>query len=96
MSTHTQNVSLTPQLESFVKEQVAGGMFKSASEVHRAALAFLMQRNEERELRIKRLNEALQSGVDDLDNGRFTEISSDEEHEAFFGGIMKRVQSKNT
>ena len=92
----TQNVSLTPQLESFVKEQVAGGMFKSASEVHRVALASLMQRNEERTLRMRRLDEALQAGVDDLGNGRFTEVSSDEEHEAFFGAIMKRVISKDS
>jgi|SaaInlStandDraft_1057018.scaffolds.fasta_scaffold227829_2 antitoxin ParD1/3/4 len=91
----TQNVSLTPQLESFVKDQVKGGMFKSASEVHRAALASLMQKNEERNLRMRRLDEALQAGVDDLDNGRFTEVSSDEENEAFFGGIMKRVISKS-
>ena len=92
----TQNVSLTPQLESFVKEQVAGGMFKSASEVHRVALASLMHRNEERNLRMKRLDEALQAGVDDLDNGRFTEVSSEEEQEAFFGAMMKRVVSKNS
>ena len=91
----TQNVSLTPQLESFVKEQVEGGMFKSASEVHRAALASLMHRNEERELRIKRLDEALQTGIGDLDNGRFTEVSSDEEHEAFFGRMVNRVLSQN-
>lgn len=92
----TQNVSLTPKLESFVKDQVAGGMFKSASEVHRVALASLMKRNEERELRVKRLDEALQVGVDDLDKGRFTVVSSAEEHEAFFGSIMKRVVSKNS
>ena len=36
---------------------------------------------------MKRLDEALQTGIGDLDNGRFTEISSDEEHEAFFDGM---------
>lgn len=91
----TQNVSLTLKLEAFVKEQVAGGMFKSASEVHRAALASLMQRDEERRLRVKRLDESLQEGIDDLDNGKFTEISSEEEQSAFFESIMKKVTTRD-
>ena len=91
----TQNVSLTPKLEKFVKTQVAGGMFKSASEVHRAALASLMQRDEERQLRMRRLDEALQKGIDDLEDGRLSSISSEEEQNAFFSGIMKRVVKKN-
>lgn len=32
------NISLTPQLESYVKQKVAGGMYNSASEVVREAL----------------------------------------------------------
>jgi antitoxin ParD1/3/4 len=91
----TQNVSLTPKLDSFVKDQVKGGLFKSASEVHRAALVTLMHDVEERELRLKRLDEALQKGVEDLDNGRYAEISSAKQHKAFLGGVIKRVLSKS-
>ena len=91
----TQNVSLTPQLEKFVKTQVAGGMFKSASEVHRVALASLMQRDEERQLRMRRLDEALQVGIGDLKEGRLSHISSEEEQDAFFRGIMNKVVDKN-
>jgi len=86
-----RNVSLTPKLESFVKDQVAGGMYKTASEVHRVALASLMRRDEERQLRVKKLDEALQRGLDDLEKGRYTSISSEEEQDAFFKGVMKRV-----
>lgn len=32
------NVSLTPQLESYLKQKVAGGMYNSVSEVIREAL----------------------------------------------------------
>jgi antitoxin ParD1/3/4 len=86
----TQNVSLTLKLEQFVKKQVAGGMFKSASEVHRVALASLMLRDEERQLRIKRLDAALQAGIGDLEEGRLSSISSEEEQDAFFKGIIKK------
>lgn len=37
----TRNVSLTPELESFVMSMVAHGRYRSASEVIRAALRLL-------------------------------------------------------
>ena len=37
----TKNVSLTPELESFVAERVTSGRYCSASEVVRAALRLL-------------------------------------------------------
>jgi antitoxin ParD1/3/4 len=39
----TMNVSITPELESFVAETVATGRFSSASEVVRAGLRLLEQ-----------------------------------------------------
>jgi putative addiction module CopG family antidote len=43
----TMNVSLTPELQRFVAERVASGLYRSASEVVRAALRLLEK--EERE-----------------------------------------------
>jgi len=43
----TKNVSLTPELDRFVEERVASGLYRSASEVVRAALRLLEK--EERE-----------------------------------------------
>lgn len=55
----TRNVSLTPELEAFVDSKVASGRYRSASEVVRAALRLL----DERERRIER---KLQTSPDQL------------------------------
>ena len=41
----TRNVSLTPELESLIDREVASGHYRSASEVVRAALRLLFQRD---------------------------------------------------
>jgi antitoxin ParD1/3/4 len=40
----TRNVSLTPELESLIDSKVASGRYRSASEVVRAALRLLDER----------------------------------------------------
>ena len=60
----TQNVNLTPQLDRFVKEVVESGQFNNASEVHRAALAAMAKEREERGLRLVRLRQEIQRGLD--------------------------------
>ncbi len=40
----TRNVSLTPELEAFIDSTVASGRYRSASEVVRAALRLLHER----------------------------------------------------
>jgi antitoxin ParD1/3/4 len=42
------NVSLTPELESFVQKQVSGGLYQTASEVIRAALRRLKEDQQQR------------------------------------------------
>lgn len=44
----TKNVSLTPELDRFVAEQVASGLYRSASEVVRAALRLMEKAERER------------------------------------------------
>ena len=60
------NVSLTPELERIVNENVSSGLYGSASEVVREALRLL----HERQLRLADLRREIQIGIDDLDNGR--------------------------
>ncbi len=86
----TQNVNLTPELDSFVKSQVASGYFNNASEVHRAALAAMAREEEERELRLQRLREEIQKGIDDLDAGRYTSVTTEEEHRALFKELREK------
>jgi antitoxin ParD1/3/4 len=56
----TLNVSLTPQLEDFIRRKVESGMFASASEVVRASL----RRMNEAEAEIEELRAAIQEGAD--------------------------------
>ena len=60
----TKNVNLTPQLDRFVKEVVDSGEFNNASEVHRAALSAMAREREERIVRLHRLRQEIQLGLD--------------------------------
>ncbi|UIN36887.1 type II toxin-antitoxin system ParD family antitoxin [Methylobacterium oryzae] len=44
-STPTRNISLTTELESYIRAQVATGHYSNASEVVRAGLRLLMERD---------------------------------------------------
>jgi antitoxin ParD1/3/4 len=72
----TQNVNLTPALETFVKTQVSLGHFNNASEVHRAALSAMARQEEERALRLEQLRREIQLGIDDVEAGRTEKIGS--------------------
>ena len=80
----TSNVNLTPELLSFVQQQVASGHYNNNSEVHRAALVALKKNEEEREARIARLRGEIQDGIDSMDEGGSLEISSSADADAFF------------
>ncbi len=69
----SQAISLTPQLERFVQEAVDSGEFDSASEVHRAAIAAMARERQERALRLQRLRQEIQLG---MDSGSSVEMAS--------------------
>lgn len=71
------NVSLTPQLESYVKEKVAAGMYNSVSEVMREALRLLEERDALKEMKLAALRQDLQQGIDALDNGEGSLLDMD-------------------
>lgn len=52
------NVSLTPELESFIADQVEKGRYRTASEAVREAVRLLQADQEEREARLERLRQA--------------------------------------
>ncbi len=64
------NVSLTPELEKIVSGKVESGLYNSASEVVRAGLRLLEERDQLREMKLEALRSEIKKGVDDLEAGR--------------------------
>jgi antitoxin ParD1/3/4 len=63
------NVSLTPQLESYVKRKVMSGMYNSVSEVVREAIRLLEERDRLQEMKLEALRADIKKGLDELDRG---------------------------
>jgi antitoxin ParD1/3/4 len=63
------NVSLTPQLESFVKQKVSTGLYNSVSEVIREALRLLEEKEVIKSMKLQALRSDIQQGLDSLDAG---------------------------
>ncbi len=63
------NISLTPELESFVDSWVASGRYPSASEVVRAALRLLETAEQERETALAEVRQKIQLGLDQIQRG---------------------------
>ena len=69
------NISLTPQLESMVKQKVGTGLYSSASEVVREALRLLEAKDQLNELKLTTLRQEIQKG---LDSGESTPLNMEE------------------
>ena len=79
------NVSLTPQLESFVTMKVGTGLYGSQSEVVREGLRLLMERDRVMEARLQDLRGEVAEG---LDQARRGELIPGEE-------VRERIQRKS-
>ncbi|HEB55634.1 MAG TPA: type II toxin-antitoxin system ParD family antitoxin [Gammaproteobacteria bacterium] len=64
------NVSLTPQLETYVKQTVAKGMYNSVSEVVREALRLLEERDTLQAMKLQALCNDINQGLESLDNNQ--------------------------
>ena len=88
------NVSLTEELDSFVKSLVEGGEYYSASEVVRDGLRLLKEKEALKQIRLNQLKEMIMEGKRDMEAGRYTTISTPEEMDEFMEGIKKRGEAK--
>jgi len=70
------HISLTPELETRIKQKVASGFYNNASEVIRDALRF-WEKNEElvQHMKLEMLKECLLIGADQAKQGEFVEQS---------------------
>lgn len=66
------NVSLTPELEKLVTDEVRSGRYKSASEVVREGLRLIRLR----EAKLKTLRSEIAKGVESLNRGKGIEYDS--------------------
>ena len=66
----TMNVSLTPELEDFVKDKVETGLYTSASEVIRESLRLLKRQDEPEQLQLEELRREIQGSIAQLDAGQ--------------------------
>lgn len=63
------NVSLNPQLEHFIDQKIKSGFYNSASEVIREALRLLMEREILFQQQVKKLNQDIDLGLEQLSRG---------------------------
>jgi antitoxin ParD1/3/4 len=63
------NVSLTSELERFVEEKVRSGDYTSASEVVRAGLRLLREREAEYHARLDALRRDVREGLEQIERG---------------------------
>lgn len=61
------NVSLTSELENYVKAKVATGMYNSVSEVMREALRLMEERDALQAARLEALRQDINKGLDSLE-----------------------------
>jgi antitoxin ParD1/3/4 len=63
------NISLTPELEQFVREKVDSGRYLSASEVVREGLRLLEEREQLYQAKLDKLRQEIAVGVEQSDRG---------------------------
>ena len=89
------NISLTPELDTFVENKVKGGFYHSASEVIREGLRLLKERDALQEIRVDELRKQVREGFAQIERGESLEFSSPEEIVAHITQEgRKRIASK--
>lgn len=67
---YTMNVSLTKELDAFVKAKVKSGAYASSSEVVRELLRAAQARDADRKAAVAALNRQIDAGLRSLDHGK--------------------------
>ena len=81
------NLSLTPQLESFVRDCAESGDYNNASEVVREALRLLKRTQDEYNAKLVDLRAAIKEGDDAIASGNSSVFNSSEDLDNFFAKI---------
>ena len=82
------NVSLTPELEQIIHTKVESGLYLSASEVVREALRLLEERDRMNAMKLEKLREDIQVGIDQAERGELLDGP------AVFAKLRTKVRGK--
>ena len=96
MATHrtTVNISITPELDSFLQSRVQSGRYQTTSEVVREALRLLERQEQERDEAFRQLKAKLERGAGQADRGEL--IDGAEVFDELREMIEERRRSKAT
>lgn len=87
------NITLSPELENLINEELQTGDYFSPSDVLREGLLLLKESKLPREVRRENLRREIQKGIDDIREGRYTTYNVDELDD-FVEDIIKRGTNK--
>lgn len=85
-----QNVPLSDHAREYVATVIESGEAKDAAEVVDFALRKMEVDRQTHETKVAAFRDAARTGLDDLDNGRFTEVAVDD-LSAFINGLSPRL-----
>lgn len=88
----TVNVSITPELDSFLQSRVKSGRYQTTSEVVREALRLLERQEQEREETLNQLKAKLERGAGQAERGEV--IDGDEVFDELREMIEERRRSR--
>jgi putative addiction module CopG family antidote len=83
-------ITLPTEIEKIVVEKVNSGAYQSADEVISSGVRLL----EARENGTEALRREIMRGFDDIQEGRFSTFSTDEELEAFSDDIIRQAKER--
>jgi antitoxin ParD1/3/4 len=89
----TRNVVLTERQEELIETLVKSGRYQNASEVMRAGLRLVEQREAEEASKLKALRAAARIGVGALDRDQLKEFSNVEELQAYLNDLSEKIIS---
>jgi len=94
MATHrtTVNISITPELDAFLRAKVESGRYQPTSEVVRAALRLLERQEQQRDEAFNQLKAKLDQGAAQAERGEL--LDGDEVFEELRQMLQDRRQAK--
>ena len=72
------NISLTPELEQYAKDQVASGLYSSVSEFMREAVRMHREKNLEHRLYLQNMHKELETASREIDQGEISPLNMEE------------------